>query len=171
MIGLSRTGTTTISKSLDVSGYKILHYPRSFARMKRLHPYGGATDIPVCAYYKTLDQIYPNSKFIYTIREEHSWQDSIVRHVKGKETPTNEWSASIREMVYGSATFNEDLWFGAYKRHHDDVMKYFDGRTNDLLVLDIIGGDKPSKVYEFLGIDDRPLIEFGVYNKGKSASN
>lgn len=166
-LGLSRTGTTTLAESLKLSGYNILHYPTSLNQMKNLKGYHGANDIPVCAYFKTLDRLYPNSKFILTIREKHSWQSAIEKFMTNRKVPTDGWALEVREKVYGSKEFNKEAWFDAYDKHHDNVMNYFKNRPEDILAIDIIGGDSPSKLYEFLNVTKRPLKKFDVYNKGK----
>ncbi len=88
-IGLSRTGTTSLTQALHLLGYKAIHFPHdSVTRAQVYHFFDSElqclslallqeadaiTDTPVCCLYKALDQAYPGSKFILTVREKHSW--------------------------------------------------------------------------------------------------
>lgn len=86
-LGLSRTGTASLGHALNLLGVKTIHYPhdeRTFADLRnanyRLHildDYQGIVDIPVCPYYPQLDEVYPGSKFILTVREKNSWLTSL----------------------------------------------------------------------------------------------
>jgi len=163
-VGLSRTGTTTLAKTLQRSGLNIVHNPKTESELLKLKNKDGACDIPVVAYYKKLDKLFPGSKFVYTFREEESWKDAIERFAKDKPIKA-QWQRQLREMVYGSNMFDES-WFDAHKRHHDDLMEYFKDRPNDIITLNIVGGDTPEKLYQFLGIKNVPK-SFKVYNEGK----
>jgi hypothetical protein len=151
-IGLSRTGTTTLNEVLVGLGYKVIHYPTE-AELFDMR-FDGATDIPVTVRYKELDQKFPNSKFIYTIRDKEKWLDSIVPYLERKRG----WNMAqaqvdIRTQMYGSPFPNRAQAESAYNSHDRDVMEYFKKRKNDLLVLDIIGGDSTKLLTDFLGVD------------------
>ena len=83
-IGLSRTATTSLANALKEINIDIIHYPTSKAKMYS-NAKDGACDLPVAVYYKELDKKFPNSKFIYTIREKEGWLDSIGEYLKNKE--------------------------------------------------------------------------------------
>ena len=70
-LGLSRTGTTTLSEVLNRVGYRHIHYPTDEQMLDMNND--GCGDIPVIPVYKELDRRFPNSKFIYTIRDKESW--------------------------------------------------------------------------------------------------
>ena len=53
-----------------------------------------------------------------------------------------------------------------YLNHYADVLQHFDGREGKLLILDIVGGDSPEKLFSFLGINNPPS-EFPMTNKAK----
>jgi len=44
----------------------------------------------------------------------------------------------------------------AYKRHDEDVREYFLGR-DDFLEMDLVGGESPQRLIDFLGLPDRGL--------------
>ncbi|MEM7184404.1 MAG: sulfotransferase, partial [Spirochaetota bacterium] len=122
-IGLSRTGTKSLTKALRAMGYEITHYPKDrvtyeelvhgFDELTILKSHEGITDITTAAIYPQLDQIYPNSKFILTIRPKEEWLDAMQRHWKGKQIfPEKgfdyllELRRFLRASVYGCYTYN-----------------------------------------------------------------
>jgi len=121
-IGLSRTGTTSLTRILREAGLNIIHYPTN----KQMYDpsVDGATDIPVTINFKHLDAVYPDSKFIYTIRHEDDWVNSIVPYLERKR----KWNQSRRQIVsrqilYGSPFPDEDQARRAYRRHDEDVRR------------------------------------------------
>jgi hypothetical protein len=48
--------------------------------------------------------------------------------------------------------FERDKFVAAYARHHADVRRYFRGRPDDLLEMNILEGDGWEKLCPFLGI-------------------
>ena len=86
-IGLSKTGTTSLSAALAILGYRSKHFPKDedFAR------YDAFSDITVAMKFKTLDRFFPGSQFIYTVRDEPAWLASRGKSVAfGSENRTGE---------------------------------------------------------------------------------
>ena len=162
-IGLSRTGTTTLTHVLKDLGYNIVHYPRS---EKEIQNTDGATDIPVTVRYKELDKMYPGSKFIYTIRNREQWIESIVPYLGRKKTWKGfpQTQVNIRTQMYGDPFPNAEQAALAYDKHDKDVREYFKGREQDLLILDIVGGDTVDMLTDFLGCSSIGTNQFPVYN-------
>ncbi len=104
-VGLQKTGTTSLTKALEILGYRTAHYltsllsdrwygVREFApqdkvfsldperMVKALEPYDAVTDSPVSSpeVFSMLDQQFPGTKFIYTTRDLPSWMKSVERH-------------------------------------------------------------------------------------------
>ena len=86
-IGLSRTGTTSLTKALNILGYRAVHAPglkvffnRPFMfRGHHLENDNAFADISVIPFYKTFYYKFPNSKFILTIRDVESWLVSLSK--------------------------------------------------------------------------------------------
>jgi Sulfotransferase domain len=77
-IGLTRTGTRSLTRALEILGYRAVHYP-TIAML--LHdPLEAATDESVAVTYKYLDFVYPESLFILTERDEDEWIRSTRAH-------------------------------------------------------------------------------------------
>jgi hypothetical protein len=144
-IGLSRTGTKSLYTALQILGYKAIHYPLSEEDFDKFEV---LTDTPISWRYKLLDGRYPNSKFILTVRDLPQWLKSCERFFFNKEP--NMWDQMNRLMCYGTVTFNKDRFAAAYQSHLTGVQAYFANRPNDLLVLNVTGGDGWEKLCAFL---------------------
>jgi hypothetical protein len=173
-IGLSRTGTTALSVAMTRLGVRTIHYPTAkntldllangIFRLPILEEYDAITDVQTVPFYPQLDEEYPNSKFILTVRDIDMWLESTRKSFKGTERETrlikdievrakthaqHDW---LRAAVYGTLAWDRSVFRQRYNNHHTAVMNYFEGRSN-LLVLDICGGDKWEKLCPFLGFD------------------
>jgi hypothetical protein len=167
-LGLSKTGTSSLGEALNMLGIKTIHYPhdrRTLAELRGgnyklsiLEKYQGVVDIPVAPYYAQLDRIYPDSKFILTVRDKHSWLSSIETHWRSRGARMNrnpqykEFTQFISACVYGSLEYNKDRFLYVYDTHVRNVQDYFRNRPENLLVLDICGGDGWEKLCSFLGL-------------------
>jgi hypothetical protein len=137
-IGLSRTGTTSLSEALGILGFSAVHYP---SNMRDIETHDAAADLPVADTFEMLDATFPGSKFIYTVRERTRWLESCRRHWTRKQgNKLSPLHREFRERVYGTIDFSPALFAHAYDRHERRVMRYFADRPQDLLVLDICGG-------------------------------
>jgi hypothetical protein len=176
-LGLSRTGTTSLAKALNILGIKTIHFPNDQAtynelrkgtyRLSILERYQGVTDIPVVPYYAQLDKIYPGSKFILTVREIGSWLESIESHWRlwVERPPRKEFTDFVVACVYGTLGFNEDRFRYVYDTYFRNVCGYFANRPRDFLVMNIVDGDSWEKLCPFLGLPI-PDVPFPYLNKG-----
>jgi 2-polyprenyl-3-methyl-5-hydroxy-6-metoxy-1,4-benzoquinol methylase len=166
-IGLSRTGTLSLQKALQILGYRAVHFPSNATtyreliegnyRLTVLQAYDAATDISVGAYYPQLDKLYPGSRFILTVREKQSWLASVRAHWE-----TNGWTSNnpklhendicrfINGCVYGCYAFDEDRFSYVYDRYYRNVLDYFTGRK-DLLIINLCAGESWEPLCRFLG--------------------
>lgn len=190
-LGLSRTGTRSLSAALHVLGYDTVHYPtdqgtldtlvRGDARFPQLEHFDGLTDITVAPYFEDLDKNYPGSKFILTVRDEAGWLKSCSNHWSGRDAyATDEKGVGenehrihmeirrfLRAAVYAGYEYNPERFSRAYRRHTENVLRYFEGRPNDLLVLNIATGEGYEKLAPFLGV---PIPPSPFPHKGKRLS-
>jgi len=107
------------------------------------------TDSPWFLFYELFDIVYDNAKFIHCIRDPESWYTSCHKYLGGGAAP-------IEEYIYGRGKGdpigNKHLWIERFLRHHHDVMRYFNGKDNFLL-LDFFGGkNREETICDFLGI-------------------
>lgn len=138
-IGLSKTGTTSLARALKMLGYKTYHFPKDLEGA--LEHYQALTDTPIARAYKDLDQQYPNSKFILTIRDVESWLKSMKAHFATYPRETREgWILELRRDLYHSENFDPALMKDAFLQHNESVRSHFKTRPRDLLIINIIEG-------------------------------
>jgi hypothetical protein len=149
-----KTGTLSLREALRTLGYRALHnggleamnrVQRAIAEGRPMltyldHRYDAFTDLFGVVYYFYLADVrYPGSKFILTVRDLDEWLESRRRHVEAEQRQVD-----------------LDLWAAEYTRHEAAVRAYFTDRHNDLLALDLVGGEGWEPLCEFLG---RPVPE------------
>lgn len=179
-IGLSRTGTHSLTEALIILGYKATHYPKiisyangySHVDYQKLNEYDALTDTPISNIYKELDVRYSGSKFILTVREENKWLRSCARYfgksliLNFRKKLLNPSRYRLRHDIYGTIRFEKKRFKEIYTRHLQDVLNYFKGREKDLLVLDICGGEGWEKLCPFLN-KPIPHIDFPTLKGNK----
>jgi hypothetical protein len=124
------------------------------------------TDLPVARFYQDLDRSFPESKFILTIRDEEQWLESCERFFAVGNNRFFKWQ-QVNTDMYGSPEYDRNLFKAALLKHQEEVMKYFENRPQDLLVLDITNGDGWSQLCPFLGIN-APEFQFPKANVATS---
>lgn len=153
-VGWHKTATTSLSEAIRLLGYgcdhwKSAHWAKTiwtemtqFGKSITLEQSYGITDVPICLLYKELDQQYPGSKFILTVREENEWLRSVEDHFSNKNPFRKSWnkdpfSHKIHKVMYGQKTFDRDIFLQRYRKHNTDVIDYFKDR---LLIMDMTNG-------------------------------
>lgn len=146
-IGLGKTGTKSLVEALRLLGYNAAHRLPQEAGI--VDEYEALADTPIATQFELLDQLFPHSKFICTIRNIDSWLKSCQQHFS---KPHNRAVDNIyRLKMFGSLVFDEEKFRHAYDLHTTRVASYFEGREADLLYYDIVGGDSWPKLCKFLG--------------------
>lgn len=105
--------------------------------------YVGAKEIiEAYKYYKTLDEQYPDSKFILNTRDKNEWIESRVNHRNGSylKRYMQCYNKSKDEMIR--------LWKQDWEKHTSEVLQYFTNRNN--LLVYHIKNDDPQKIIDFL---------------------
>ena len=183
-IGLSKTGTTSLTRALTELGYRTIHYPFHILKYKknglelkpwRLRRYDACTDSPIARFFPELDAYYPGSKFVFLTRQIDSWLDSCESHhiwpgqysenMLLRKTPLIRRVMQLHRDLYGSVSFNRNGFAEAYHAHEQKVRDYFEDRPGDMLTIDICGGDGWEKLCPFLG-KQIPARTFPHLNEG-----
>lgn len=155
-IGFHKTGTTSLAKALTILGYKTIHgdspeeppygdmgvsllklIDNGDFQLPTIKAYDAFTDNPYFSIWEALDENYPNSKFILTIRDEETWIKSCIGFFGGKEVlPMRTWM--FGEYADPSLSLEaKNVWLHKYQAHNQNIMEHFKGRSNDLLVMDL----------------------------------
>jgi hypothetical protein len=91
-VGLSRTGTMSLTLALRQLGLRAMHYDRVRLNdildgsnpnpdFRRYDDVDAVTDIPSAYFYRELLEAYPESRAILTVRDVEGWWTSVSRHV------------------------------------------------------------------------------------------
>jgi hypothetical protein len=155
-IGFHKTGTTSLREALETLGYKVtgpdwVENPNigtevyGLAR-DLLRSYDAVQDNPWPIIFREIDQWYPGSKFVLTIRPTDSWIRSTVKYFGTETTPMREWIYGV-----GCPLGNEETYIRRYDAHNREVLEYFRDRPGDLLVMDITHGAGWNRLCTFLG--------------------
>jgi len=182
-IGYGKTGTTSLRRALQELGYVIGNQPDAEMLFfdwaqndsDKIIDYCKTADAfqdsPFCCdgMYEPLDAMFPNSKFILTVRDTpEQWFESLVRfHTKlfssDKQNPPTQ--SDLQHATYRCQGFVHDAhclmfneshlyekarYIEQYKCHIDAVQKYFGHRQNDLLILNVSRADAYKCLCQFL---------------------
>lgn len=182
-IGLSRTGTRSLTSALQILGWDCSHYPIDDDTYTELangqydlslfKDYDGLTDITTVPFYQQFDKQYPGSKFILTVRDKDSWLRSCQNHwfnrpaFASTDDPDEETHLLMRQFlrsaVFGCYNFVPERFSWVYDQHIAAVKEYFKDRPDDLLIINVVGGEGFEKLAPFL---DRPLPSQPFPHKG-----
>lgn len=169
-IGFHKTGTTSLGSALRKLGYSVTGpngtkdpdisrkvYTMAFSLVEQ---YDAFQDNPWPIIYRELDQRYPNSKFILTMRPADAWIRSQVRHFGTRETPMRQW-------IYGAGCpqGNEALYVERFERHNREVLAHFASRPGDFLVMDLARGHGWKELCLFL---EKPVPDIPFPHANKS---
>jgi len=159
-IGAHKTGTTTLEFCLAELGYLPQAAWANSAHMTEhwlannympifefAEDYASFSDSPwnYNEFYQHLDEVFPGSKFVLTVRDPDAWFDSL----RSWCTPRGTAHSSVKWLPYGSEThlqvyhmpfdcFDDyrDHYKFMFQRRNWAVQQYFKDRPDDLLVVD-----------------------------------
>ena len=184
-IGFQRTGTLSLHQALQILSYDSAHWESAdFAQSvwremnrwgssRTLERYYALTDNPIPILYEKLDQAYPGSKFILTVRNTDEWLASIEKFWTYEGNPRrwtwdiDRFSHKMHGMIYGRADFDPETFRTRYNRHNLEVVSYF-GNRHDLLIMDMSrGGLGWPELCGFLNVPI-PKVPYPQANRSKT---
>ena len=175
-IGFHKTGTTTLDKVYQILGYNACPVRTDLAEslsngnveptFEVVKQFDAFQDNPFPILYKELDQAFPGSKFIMTVRADDKWLKSIVNSFGKEKTLMRKW---IYGKKFGAPKGNEEVYLARYQQHNYEVREYFKNRTEDFLEISWENGDGWEKICSFLNVPI-PEIAFPHANKGDYTS-
>lgn len=161
-IGFHKTGTTSMQQALTELGYKVagpqfISRPDLQLNILKLafgfvdqNNFNAFQDNPWPILFKDLDERYPGSKFIVTLRNINDWYKSNLNFFGNN-------SSCMREFIYGkgcgSPMGNERVYKQRFKSHYKSVERHFQYRPDDLLWMNLAEGDGWDKLCPFLGLE------------------
>jgi hypothetical protein len=184
-IGLSKTGTTSLTRALEILGYRTNHFPYSAIRFEqgrlkldldRLRRWDAATDSPMALHFRALEESFPDAKFILTERDidawvascqhNHVWPGDYVSNKGIRLFPHIRKILCLHRNVYGTERFHRETFQKAYEDHRSAVIEHFRQKGRELLVINICSGEGWEPLCEFLGVPI-PDVPFPHENVGK----
>ena len=177
IIGLPRTGTTSISVALLECGFKVAH--TAFTK-QAFELADVISDAPCFSDYQQLDKLFPGSKFVYLQRDLSKWIPSMQRLLTKMEPHLQPKTGHFNPVLKRSfiETFelsNENLLSEAhlqecYEKHQLQLELYFQGRS-DLLSINISEQGSLQTLLKFLGVPSQVNQVFPHLNQGSQVSN
>lgn len=171
-IGVARTGTTTLSKALNILGYKSIHVECDVMEVANINgqdSFSIKKDIidnndaiigtPLSPCFEMLANKYPNAFFIITIRDSDSWLNSCSLSFTEK-LPMDDNHHALHRWLYDSILYDKDKFMYGYMNYVTKVLTFFNNNfKNRLLVYNICSGSGWNPLCNFLGnkIPDCPL--------------
>ncbi|HEX3945852.1 MAG TPA: sulfotransferase [Rhizomicrobium sp.] len=152
-IGFQKTGTSSLDEAFRILGYRtdkgvfinapakrdsiFIDPPLTNTKvLERVLPIAQVKDAfsdnPWPLLYRELDALFPDSKFVLTVRDSQRWLASLVRHYGDREGNVLEWLYGCR-----SIPGNEAQCLAVYEAHNVAVRKYFASGPDALLEIDI----------------------------------
>lgn len=159
VIGLPRTGTTSVCAALLDLGYRVAHtaYTKQAFALADV-----VADTPVFCDYPYLDKLFPGSQFIYLDRCPETWLPSIksllARIFPHLDPGAGRYNKTIKRcyrQVFAPLTaqsiLSDSILLNRYLEHRQEVFRYFKSRKSNLLVLDLEHPESYCQLAEFLG--------------------
>ncbi|WP_246033243.1 sulfotransferase family protein [Shewanella canadensis] len=184
IIGLPRTGTTSVSVALLEQGYKVAH--QAFTK-QAFELADVISDAPCFSDYRQLDKQFPGAKFVYLDRSLDTWVPSmqmlLSRMLVHLDDKTGRFNPILKRSFNHSFGVNRldnpmdtEHLIHCYRTHSSQVFDYFKGR-DDLLSIDISEPGSLSKLINFLESDndsiDSNILDQGFphLNKGRNVAS
>lgn len=179
VIGLSKTGTTSIGDALDLLGYKRLGWKNVRSRqlvhtwangdydalISQTQYYDALEDLPWPSMYQEMASLYPDAKFLLSLRkDEQTWLRSMRTHVS-----RGPWSPY--KYFYGAEDIdgNEEVVLQSYRNHTAKVRAFFQDQPHRYaeLVIDSDSGANWDSLCQVAECPNggRPEIDFPRSNQ------
>lgn len=172
VIGLPRTGTTSVCAALLNMGFKVAHTAFTQEAVERAEV---IADTPAFCDFPQLHALFPSAKFVYLQRDLNQWLPSVkillekMSQARARgDGVINPVLARCFEQVFGSldaVCLADDLHLiDCYQRHRYGVLQYFSTQADKLLTLDIGETGSLQSLADFLSVKLDGSSEFPWLN-------
>lgn len=140
IIGFQKTGTTSLEHALEYLGYRVYGGDKNLMKYENktelksyikdtLKSWDAVQDMPWPLFYKELFELYPDAKFILTIRDTEKWIKSVVQYFASIRIP-------LHQKIYGvpCAEGYEYRYIELYEHYNAEILKYFNDKSNFLVM-------------------------------------
>lgn len=140
VIGFQKTGTTSLEHALQFLEYKVYGGDKNLLKFennddlkqyisKTLESWDVVQDMPWPLFYKELYELYPDAKFILTIRDTDKWIQSVVKYFASIRIP-------MHKKIYHvpCAEGHEDVYKKVYNKSNKDILEFFNDKANFIVM-------------------------------------
>ncbi len=169
IIGLPRTGTTSICAALLELGFSVAHTAYTDQCLQTAQV---IADTPIFCDYAQLAERYPQAKFIYLTRNLNLWVPSIrqllqrmhkniVRHDGGFNPILKRcYQATFSPFTLENIA-NDDFLIHCYQQHQQQINTFFANSAQPLLTIDISHSTSYLALLDFLAIEKNSTTTSG----------
>ncbi|MCX7549378.1 sulfotransferase family protein [Xanthomarina sp. F2636L] len=165
ILGFQKTGTTSLEHALQNLGYRVYGGDKNlmkFTNSEDLKAYIKETlvnwdavqDMPWPLFYRELFELYPDAKYILTIRDTDKWIRSVVTYFASIRIP-------LHKKIYGvpCAEGFENRYIELYEQSNKEILDFFKNKPN-FLVMEMGKNFNFKTLCEFLEILEVPDEDF-----------
>jgi hypothetical protein len=167
IIGLPRTGTTSVSVALLEQGLTVAH--QAFTKQAFMLA-DAVSDAPCFSDYQQLDALFPNAKFVYLDRPMDKWLPSMQMLLGRMLVHLDKDKGRFHPIMKRSFNHSFDIWqvedvfdeahlTACYQRHQQQVMSYFAGR-DDFITIDISVAGSFATLLQFIDLPKPDTAKF-----------
>jgi hypothetical protein len=177
-IGFYKTGTTTLYDALRTLGYHTVNgdKPGSYPgaddgatlirqidagdfRLPTFEMFDAFTDNPYFRIWREIYALYPDARYILTVRDEDAWIASCAKFFSHRRIrPMRVWMFGPHANP-GRDAASRQAWLDAYRAHNAAVRAHFASRPQQFLEFDPTRESSWGLLCDFLGApvpDDQP---------------
>lgn len=165
ILGFQKTGTTSLEHALEFLGYHVYGGDKNLMKYTNpeelkayikvtLKTWDAVQDMPWPLFYKELFDIYPDAKYILTIRDTDKWIRSVVTYFASIRIP-------LHKKIYGvpCAEGYEDRYKELYEQSNTNILNFFKDKSN-FLVMEMDKNFNYETLCQFLNISEVPQGSF-----------
>jgi len=176
-IGFYKTGTTTLYDALRALGYHTVNgdTPGSYPgaddgatlikqidagdyRLPTFDMFDAFSDNPYFRIWRQVYDLFPDAKYILTVRDEDRWIESCVRFYRHRRIrPMRVWMFGPHANP-ASSPESRQAWLDAYRAHNATVREFFASRPHQYFEFDPTREGGWDRLCAFLGapVPSRP---------------
>lgn len=178
IIGFQKTGTTSLEHALESLDYRVYGGDKTLMKIENteslklyindtLLTWDAVQDMPWPLFYRELYDLYPDGKFILTIRDTQKWISSVKKYFASIRVP-------LHKKIYNvpCAEGHESVYIDVYQQHNREVKEFFKEKSN-FIVMEQGENFDFKTLCGFLSIDKVPKTAFphARNNKGRMLPN
>lgn len=165
VIGFQKTGTTSLEHALQYLGYRVYGGDKNLLKFdtkdelksyiqKTLESWDAVQDMPWPQVYRELYDLYPEAKFILTVRDTDKWIQSVIKYFASIRVP-------LHRKIYNvpCAEGYEGVYKTVYNKHNEDVLEFFKDKNN-FMVMEQGKNFNYDTLCRFLDIEEVPEKAF-----------